>query len=131
MDEPPYRVLIVDDDPMQLSLVGRALRGDAFSVEVSGSALGVTNLVRTFAPHLVLLDVRIPELSGDRLLTLLRRQALPGTLLILYSACDLEQLRELAMKVGADGWLSKSVELTALGGKLRTLIEKEARRPAR
>ncbi len=104
MVDESYRVMIVDDDPLQLSLVGRTLRGDGFRVVSSDSTLGVTNTVRNFQPHLILLDVRIPELPGDRLVPLLRRTA-PETLLILYSACDHDQLRRLSAQVSADGWI--------------------------
>jgi DNA-binding response OmpR family regulator len=124
MPDEAYRVLIVDDDPLQLSLVGRTLRGDGFRTMSTDSALGVTNTVRTFQPHLVLLDVRIPELPGDRLVPLLRRSA-PGTLLILYSACDQDQLRKLSTQVGADGWISKSDEISRLGKKLKEFIVKD------
>jgi DNA-binding NarL/FixJ family response regulator len=90
----------------------------------SDSTLGVTNTVRTFQPHLILLDVRIPELPGDRLVPLLRRTA-PDTLLILYSACDHDQLRRLSAQVSADGWISKSEEISKLSKKLKDLIVKD------
>jgi DNA-binding response OmpR family regulator len=121
MAEENYRVMIVDDEPLQLSLVGRTLRADGFRVVSTDSSLGVTNTVRTFQPHLMLLDVRIPELSGDRLVPLVRRIA-PDTLLILYSACDQDQLRRLTTQVSADGWISKSEEIGKLSKRLKELI---------
>jgi DNA-binding response OmpR family regulator len=124
MPEEAYRVLIVDDDPLQLSLVGRTLRGEGFRTMSTDSALGVTNTVRTFQPHLVLLDVRIPELPGDRLVPILRRSS-PNTLLILYSACDTDQLRKITAQVAADGWISKSDEVGRLGKKLKEFITKD------
>jgi len=130
MAETSLRILIVDDDHLQLSMVGRALRSEGFTTEVADSAIGVTNTIRSFAPDLVLLDVRIPELPGDRLLPLLRRSAPKGTLLILYSASDRDQLRSLAAQVGADGWISKSDDIFGLGKKLRGLIEKERAKQA-
>jgi DNA-binding response OmpR family regulator len=124
MAEEGYRVMIVDDDPLQLSLVGRTLRGDGFRVVSSDTTLGVTNTVRSFQPHLILLDVRIPELPGDRLVPLLRRTA-PETLLILYSACDTDQLRRISSQVAADGWISKSEEIGNLSRRLKALIVKD------
>ena len=123
MSDETYRVMLVDDEPLQLSLVGRTLRADGFRVVSTDSSLGVTNTVRTFQPHLMLLDVRIPELSGDRLLPLIRRIA-PSTLLILYSACDPEQLRRLATQASADGWISKSEEIGKLSRRLKEMIVK-------
>lgn len=123
MSDENFRVMVVDDDPLQLALVGRTLRADGFRVVSSDSTLGVTNTARSFLPHLILLDVRIPELPGDRLVPLLRRTS-PDTLLILYSACDIDQLRRLTAQVSADGWISKSEEVGRLGKKLRELIVK-------
>jgi two-component system, OmpR family, response regulator len=130
MADDDYRVMIVDDDPLQLSLVGRTLRSDGFRVVSSDSTLGVTNTVRSFQPHLILLDVRIPELPGDRLVPLLRRTS-PDTLLILYSACDQDQLRRIATQVSADGWISKSEEIGKLGKKIKELIVKDIAAKAR
>lgn len=125
MAEENYRIMLVDDEPLQLALVGRTLRADGYRVVSTDSSLGVTNTARSFQPHLMLLDVRIPELSGDRLVPLLRRIT-PETLLILYSACDPEQLRRLASVVAADGWISKSEEIGKLSNRLRELIVKRA-----
>lgn len=124
MAEEAFRILIVDDDPLQLSLVGRTLRGEKFQVMSTDSPLGVTNTVRTFQPHAVLLDVKIPELPGDRLVPLLRRSS-PNTLLILYSASDVDQLRKLTQTVAADAWISKSDDIGRLGRKLKELIVKD------
>ena len=125
MADEPYRIMLVDDEPLQLALVGRTLRADGYRVVSTDSSLGVTNTARSFQPHLMLLDVRIPELSGDRLVPLLRRIT-PETLLILYSACDPEQLRRLASVVGADGWISKSDAIGKLSGRVKELIVKKA-----
>jgi DNA-binding response OmpR family regulator len=125
MADEPYRIMIVDDEPLQLALVGRTLRADGYRVVSTDSSLGVTNTARTFQPHLMLIDVRIPELSGDKLVPLLRRNT-PETLLILYSACDQDQLRRLTSLVSADGWISKSEEIGKLSNRLKELIVKKA-----
>jgi DNA-binding response OmpR family regulator len=125
MSDDAYRIMLVDDEPLQLALVGRTLRADGYRVVSTDSSLGVTNTARSFQPHLMLLDVRIPELSGDRLVPLLRRIT-PDTLLILYSACDPDQLRRLASLVSADGWISKSDEIGKLSNRLKELIVKKA-----
>lgn len=126
MAEPRLRVLVVDDDDMQLRLVERTLRAD-FDVETCSNPIGVSNLVRSYAPDLVLLDVNIPALSGDRLLEIARRGAPKGTRFILYSSADPTTLRTLAARVGADGWISKDV----VGAALTTRLRQAARTAAR
>jgi two-component system, OmpR family, response regulator len=117
----PLRVLVVDDDEAQLSLVERSLRLDGFVVETTNEAFGVSNIVRRFQPNIVLLDVNIPALSGDRLLPVVRRYAPASTKLVLFSACGESELRKRAHDVSADGWISKSAAGSELARQLRKL----------
>lgn len=122
MSEGAVRVLVVDDDPTLLSLVERTLRSEGFTVRTTSSPIGVTNVVLEFAPHLVLLDVNIPALSGPSLIAISRRWAPPGTRFVLYSSADESRLRSLAREFGADGWLSKSITGTELVTRLRGIL---------
>lgn len=124
MAEPDLRVLIVDDDARTLDLVERTLRADGFEVMACSSPLGVTNLIMSFMPRIVLVDVHIPALSGDQLIAISRKWAPPSTLFVLYSASDEGRLRGLAREVGADGWISKSVTGSDLTARLRQYAQK-------
>jgi len=120
-ETPRIRVLVVDDDVDTLELVRRTLTARGFEVHTHTSALGVSNLVRNTAPHLVLLDVHFPALKGDKVVALARQYAPPSTQFILYSAADESRLRSLALASGADGYLSKSVQGEELAQKLLAL----------
>jgi len=126
MSETKIRVLVVDDDQDQLALAERSLSSYGFDVRTHRSSLGVSNLVRSCLPDLVLLDVNIPALSGDKVLTLARGQAPANTKFILYSASDESKLRALARDSGADGYIVKSVQGEDLARKL-TDIHKKAK----
>ena len=118
------RILVVDDEPETLTQVERALRLEGFEVTITAHAIGVSNLVRSFNPDVVLIDVNIPELSGDRLLKLARKYALPSTRFVLYSACDESALRSLAQQSGADGYVTKSTDIVKLAERLRAIVGK-------
>ncbi len=120
MDGSGLRVLIVDDDVEHLELVRRQLESFGFVVRTFDSGLGVTNEAREFGPDVVLLDVNIPALSGDRLVTLLR-QSQSKSRLVLFSSSDRERLRALAREVGADHWIQKGIAPNALADQLRRL----------
>jgi two-component system, OmpR family, response regulator len=115
------RVLIVDDDAMQLDMVSRRLRLEGFVVATSATSFGTSNLIRTFLPQVVLLDVNIPALAGDKLLALARRVAPKATRFVLYSACDESKLQQLARDSEADAWISKSTDLAVVAEKLRQI----------
>ncbi len=79
MADDTLRVLVVDDDPLQLDLVERTLKAEGFEVMTCENPIGVTNIVRSFLPHVVLMDVDIPALSGDKILSIARKSAPPMT----------------------------------------------------
>jgi DNA-binding response OmpR family regulator len=114
------RVLVVDDDPMQLDLVERALSRDGFEVRgVATMAFMIAEAPR-FSPDVVLMDVNMPDAPDDRLVAI-ARDAAPGARVILYSAWEESKLRVLSAKLGADGYVSKSESVIAIGRKLREL----------
>lgn len=119
MLERPLRVLIVDDDQLQLELMDRSLRLEGFQVATSSSVFGVSNIMRSFEPDVMLIDVHIPALPGDQLLNLVRRNAPETTRYVLYSSCDEWRLRSLAKDTNADGWISKSADASVVAKKLR------------
>jgi DNA-binding NarL/FixJ family response regulator len=119
MAERQLRVLIVDDDQLQLELMERSLRLEGFQVATSSSVFGVSNIMRSFEPDVMLIDVHIPALSGDQLLGLARRNAPETTRFVLYSSCDEWRLRSLAKDTNADGWISKSADSSQVAKKLR------------
>jgi DNA-binding response OmpR family regulator len=128
MSELPLHVFIVDDDPAELKMFERLFTLEGFEVTTTEAALGVSNMVRHIAPDIVLLDVEIPALTGDRLLTLARTHAPAGTKWVLVSACDEDRLRRMADEVQADGWMSKSWPVSHMAAQLRRLC---GRRPSR
>jgi DNA-binding response OmpR family regulator len=121
MIEQPLHVFIVDDDPEQLKMLERLLTLEGFEVTTAEAALGVSNLVRHYAPDVVLLDVNIPALTGDRLLKVARQHAPATTKWILVSACDEDELRTIAAEVKADGWMSKSWPVSQMAAQLRRI----------
>jgi DNA-binding response OmpR family regulator len=130
MSETKIRVLVVDDDQDQLVLAERSLTAYGFDVRTHRSSLGVSNLVRNCTPDVVLLDVNIPALSGDKVLTLARAQAPANTKFVLYSASDESKLRALARSSGADGYISKSIQGEDLAKKLTAIHKKPSQAAA-
>jgi CheY-like chemotaxis protein len=104
------KVLVVDDDPVLLEIVRDRLEQVGCDVSVRDEALGTTQIVASDQPDVVLLDVRMPALSGTELLQLIRKRPGAGnTRIILFSSLEPEELRELVVKTGADGGLSKGL----------------------
>jgi two-component system, OmpR family, response regulator len=115
------RVLVVDDDPMQLAMVERALPPEWFAVRCVASVAEVMTVGTGFGPHIVLADVNMPDLPEDRSIVAMLREAIPDARIVLYSAWEEARLRRLAMQLGADAYISKSVSVIGIGNRLRDL----------
>jgi DNA-binding response OmpR family regulator len=118
------RVLLVEDDPRVASFVERGLAQLGFRVDVASD--GVRGLERALggAPEIVILDLLLPELDGNRLLGELRRRGRSVPVLVL-SACDGVGDRVRALDAGADDFLVKPFSFDELVARMRAL----ARRP--
>jgi DNA-binding response OmpR family regulator len=114
------RVLVVDDDPMQLELVQRGLSRDGFEVRGVTTVADLAIEAKRFAPNVVLIDVNLPDSSGEHTVAVARESA-PGARLVLYSAWEASKLRVLAMQLGVDGFISKSESVVAIGRRLQDL----------
>jgi DNA-binding response OmpR family regulator len=115
------RVLVVDDDPLQVKLVERALSYDGFEVRGVTTIAEMVVEARRFAPRIVLIDVNMPDAPGDRAVAV-ARDAAPGVRIVLYSSWEESKLRVLAAQYGADGFLSKSESVIAFGRRLRAML---------
>lgn len=116
----PLRVLVIDDDPMQLELVERALSRDGFELRAVSSLAELTRAAEGFDPAIVLVDVNLPDSDPERAVQVAREVA-EGARVILYSAWEDSKLRKLVLQTGADAFISKSESVVAIGRRLREL----------
>lgn len=120
MTQSTVRVLVIDDDPLQLELVERGLSRDGFDVRCVDTFPQMQAEARGFAPDIVLVDVNMPDAPDERLVAGIR-DAAPGVRVVLYSAWEDSKLRLLVRQLGADAFLSKSESVAAIGQRLREL----------
>ena len=66
------KILVIDDDDLHLYTTKELLQDDHIEVVTHKNAFGVTNVIKTLKPHLVLLDINMPALAGDRLVQVIR-----------------------------------------------------------
>jgi DNA-binding response OmpR family regulator len=103
------KVFVVDDDPVVLEIVREWLTNAGYSVQTRDRALGTANWVAAEKPDYVLLDVKMPALSGEELALLMRRsRATAGSAIILHSTLESTALGDLARKTGAIGAIQKT-----------------------
>ncbi|NOY13906.1 MAG: response regulator [Deltaproteobacteria bacterium] len=104
----PKTVMIIDDDERHLLTAKGLIEALGYIVEIHNSPFRTTEKVLKIKPDMVLLDVNMPALPGDRLCAILRSEPdLEDIPIYLYSANDEEILRKSVKQFQADGYICK------------------------
>jgi two-component system, OmpR family, response regulator len=107
--QPNARVLVIDDDEQYLKLTARMLRSAGYDVVTRLDALGTSAAVAATRPDLVLIDLNMPTLDGDRLAPLIQRSVSNPPLIVLHSGMNEKILRERAKACGANACIPKGL----------------------
>ena len=107
------RILVVDDEVSQRQLLGGFLESLEIHVDQAGSAEDALESIRGSVPDMVLLDVRLPGMSGIDALPEIRKISADLPVLLITAYADLHQA-VAAMKIGADDYLAKPLDLDEL-----------------
>jgi CheY-like chemotaxis protein len=103
------KVLVIDDDDIARELIVSILQSAGFSVFDLPSPIGATRSIVDNEVTVVVLDLLMPVLSGDKLTKMLRSNPrLSNLVIVLVSSSDLNDLRRLAVKVNANAVVPKS-----------------------
>jgi DNA-binding NarL/FixJ family response regulator len=119
----PGRILIVDDEPLNVDYLEQELEGLGFATETASDGLEALELVAASPPDLVLLDVMMPGMDGISVLRVLKED--PETRLIpvvLMTALNAVEDRVRGIEAGADDFLSKPVDDRELLARIRTAL---------
>src|SRR5437870_3706583 len=106
---PPTDILLIENHPAFVTFFRELLRSEAVAIAVRAVSSGAEALALPLAqpPDLILLDIDLfPDKSGLRYLPLLRSRW-PHSRIVMLSALDSPEYRELAPTLGADAFLSK------------------------
>ena len=106
-------ILIVDDEPNILSTLSRALKVEGFEVGVAGSAKVALEKVEKQSFDLLLVDVKMPDMTGIDLLRVLREEGSEASFLVMSGHGSIETAVE-ATRLGADDFLTKPIHTDRL-----------------
>ena len=115
-------ILVVDDDEAHLMIAREILEAEGYSVETHHGAFGATETALALRPDLVLLDVNMPGLSGDRLAGVLQTQrAARACQVLLWSSNDEDTLQRAVKRLAVGGFVCKG-DPAALREGVRSLV---------
>ena len=122
-DPMPGRILIVDDDPFICDAVELILTGAGYAVSAVNSGKSAIESIRALMPSLILLDVRMPGLSGLDTLTSLRRAGVSVPILMMTADNSPTTMQEV-MFLGGSGYVLKPFDAEDLVARVgQTLTE--------
>jgi two-component system OmpR family response regulator len=116
-------VLIVDDEPNIVDVISMALRYNDFAVESAGTGREALDLTRRRPPHVMVLDIMLPDMEGFEVAE--RLAAEHATVPILFlSARDGTGDRVRGLTTGGEDYVTKPFSLEELIARLRNLVRR-------
>jgi len=118
-----HRILVVDDEPNIADVVSMALRFQGFAVETASTGRDALAAVRSFDPHLLVLDIMLPDMEGFDVAERLgaQRAQLP---IIFLTARDSTQDKIRGLTTGGDDYVTKPFSLEELVARIRAILRR-------
>jgi len=117
------RILVVDDEPNITELVSMALRYEGFEVEVAGDGRSAVALAASFRPHLMVLDVMLPDIDGFGVLKRIRADGQPLSVVFL-TARDATEDKINGLTLGGDDYVTKPFSVEELVARVRAVLRR-------
>ena len=117
------RILLVDDEPSIVKMVGKRLEVEGFDVVVAVDGQDGLTKAQTEHPTLIILDLMLPKLNGYEVCTMLKQdtrfQKIP---IILFTAKAQDKDEKLGMECGANAYMRKPFRAQELLERIHALI---------
>ena len=120
------RVLIADDNEANVELLEAYLADSDLDVEIAVAVHGQDTMEKAaaFKPHLILLDVMMPKLSGFEVCQKLKSDpATSGIMILMVTALNEHGDMERAVDAGTDDFLSKPVDKVSLVKRVEQMLK--------
>jgi DNA-binding response OmpR family regulator len=120
------RILVVEDDrPVQKALK-RLFESDGFAVEIKADGKSALEAFRAASPSAIVLDLRLPAMSGRDVCREIKQQV-PGLPIIILSAASDVTDKVLLLELGADDYVTKPFSPRELLARVRAAIRRSGR----
>lgn len=117
-----YKILIIEDDSTIQTQLRNLLTGNGYEVETVTDFKNTVEHVKTFAPHLVLLDIKLPGSSGFEICSQIRAFSDMPIIFVTSSNTDMDELNSIML--GGDAFITKPYNTAILLAKIASLLRK-------
>ena len=125
METNPKKILIADDEPDILEIIGYNLSREGYQVTTAKDGDEALAKAKTVKPELIILDIMMPKKNGVEVCELLRaKPAFKDTLIIFLTALSDESSHVKGLETGADDYISKPISPKVLLSKVNALFRR-------
>ncbi|MGE0077915.1 MAG: response regulator transcription factor [Bacteroidales bacterium] len=125
MDLSKFRILVVDDEPDIIEFLSYNLKKEGFSIRAASTGRQAIDTAVTFNPHLILLDVMMPEMDGIETCEELRSNPKTKDVLIAFLTARSEDYSQIAgFDAGGDDYISKPIKPKVLISRIKALLKR-------
>src|SRR3954463_11018369 len=118
-----FRILVVDDEPNIVDVIAMALRYQGFDVATAANGSEALHQVSAYRPHLLVLDVMLPDMDGFAVAERLGAQR-AGVPIIFLTARDSTEDKIRGLTTGGDDYVTKPFSLEELVARIRTVLRR-------
>ncbi len=125
MKKKDIRILLVDDEPDILEIVGYNLSSEGYQVFTAENGAKAIKLAKKNKPHLIILDVMMPEMDGIEACEQIRKvPELEGTIITFLTARGEDYSQMAGFDAGADDYITKPIKPKVLLSKVKALLRR-------
>ncbi|HMN32164.1 MAG TPA: response regulator transcription factor [Chitinophagaceae bacterium] len=125
MENEAFRILAVDDENDILEIIEYNLVANGFEVSTANNGVDAISMMKTFKPHLVLLDIMMPHKNGLQTCKEIRQQdAYEQTIIIFLTALSDEQQEIQGLEMGADDYITKPIKPKLLISRIQSALRR-------
>lgn len=125
MKKKNIKILLVDDEPDILEIVGYNLTSEGYQVLTAENGIEAITIAKKEKPHLIILDVMMPEMDGIEACEKLRNiPDLADTIITFFTARGEDYSQVAGFEAGADDYITKPVKPKVLISKVKALLRR-------
>lgn len=125
MKKKDIKILLVDDEPDILEIVGYNLTNEGYQVITAENGKQGVKLANKHQPHLIILDVMMPEMDGIEACEQIRKNpALTDTIVTFLTARGEDYSQLAGYEAGADDYITKPIKPKMLISKVKALLRR-------
>lgn len=125
MNNKDYKILLVDDEPDIIEFLSYNIRKDGFEVFTANNGKEAIEKAKKINPHLILLDVMMPEMDGIETCEALRQvESLQNTIIAFLTARGEDYSQIAGFDAGGDDYITKPVKPKVLISRIKALLKR-------